>query len=85
MKKWAIIDRCEHEEFLTVCMNKGSAINLANHVWNHELSNSDKKSRVSFVVGLVNVELDDNEEYQYFEDEHGNIDADIYETAKVYK
>lgn len=82
--KWAIIDRCEHDEFLNVFAERELALSAADREW-FFMTEHDKKQRVSFVVGLVNVELDDNGQYQYFEYEDGSIDSDIYEIAETYK
>lgn len=84
MKMWAIIERKEHEEFLLVFADKDLALSAADYCWNY-MTEHDRKHCISFVVGLVNVESDDNGDYQYYEDENGNIDSDIYEIAETFK
>lgn len=80
MKIWAIIDNCGVDEYKEVFDSKEQALEAAEIGWNR-LTDTDKKRRESYIVGLINV--DDNGYYN--EDENGNIDADIYEIAKEYK
>lgn len=85
MKKWAIIDTREHEEDIVVFGSKEIAVVVADAMWNVEMTSHDRECRVSFIVGLINVELDDNGYYQYYEDEDGNIDSAIYDIAETFK
>jgi hypothetical protein len=80
MKKWAVIDSTGTDEFLTVCETKEDALKEADWVWD-TMTDGDKKRRTSFIVGLINVD----ENGDYFENENGSIDADVYEIAKSYK
>ncbi len=80
MKKWSIIDNCGTDEYLTVCEGREQAIEKADSEWNG-FTAADKKRRKSYMVGLINVD----ENGDYYMEENGNIDADIYEVAKEYK
>ena len=77
MKKWAKIESNGMDEWMQVYDSKEKAIEEAENSW-RRLTESEKKKQ-TITVGLVNVDADD----EYFEDEHGNIDADIYEVALV--
>ena len=79
MKKWCVIDQKENDEFLTVCESKEVALEQAGHDWDR-MTDIDRKHRTCFFVGLCNVDESGN----YFEDENGNIDADVYEIAKEW-
>ena len=80
MMKWAIIDNCGVDEFKKIFSSKEQALDEAENDWFH-LSDFDKRTRVSYLVGLINV--DDNGDY--YEDDNGNIDGDIYDIAKEFK
>lgn len=75
MKKWAIIESNGMDEWMKVYESKEKAIEIAENSW-RRLTESEKKKQ-TITVGLVNVDADG----EYFEDENGNIDADIYEIA----
>lgn len=79
MIKWAIIDNCGTDEYKEVFESKEQAIEAATSEWDR-LTDTDKKRRESYLVGLINVD----ENGDYYEDENGNIDADVYEIAKEY-
>ncbi len=79
MKKWCVIDLKGSDEFLTVCENKDEALVEGERQWD-SLSDSDKKKRKSFMVGLCNIDDEGN----YIELEDGNIDANVYEIAKEW-
>jgi hypothetical protein len=75
MKKWAVIESDGMDEWMKVYESKEKAIEMAEDSW-RRLTESVKKKQ-TITVGLVNVDS----EGEYFEDENGNIDADIYEIA----
>lgn len=75
MKKWAVIESNGMDEWMKVYESKEEAIEVAENSW-RRLTESEKKKQ-TITVGLVNVDADD----EYYEDENGNIDADIYEIA----
>lgn len=78
MKKWAVIRANDGmDEWMTPYNSKEEALNNAEKEWNH-LTNSEKKHN-TITVGVVNVNADGD----YFEDECGNVDANIYEVALV--
>lgn len=85
--KWCVVDSMVTKrgiENLVVFENKDTALRFAENEWD-KLSDIDKRDRDYYVVGLCNVEKDDKGEWMYFEDENGNVDADIYDVAKKYK
>ena len=75
MKKWAVIESNGMDEWMKVYESKEKAIEVAENNW-QRLTQSEKKKQ-TITVGLVNVDADG----EYYEDEDGNIDADIYEIA----
>ena len=79
MKKWCVIDATNTDEWLTVCKSKEAALKEASDHWD-SMTDSDKKKRTRFLVGICNVDESGN----YLEDENGNIDADAYEIAKEW-
>lgn len=84
--KWCIINNMGKRslETITTFNSKEDALREADIEWN-SLTKSDQKNTDSYIVGLCNVEEYEPGCWQYTEDESGNIDADIYEVAKVYK
>ena len=87
MMRWALISSYGSDEWLTVCGSKTDALRLADEEWKH-MTESERQREEKFLVGLVNVQLNDGLEcdsrFTYSEIE-GRIDSDIYEILKDYK
>lgn len=86
-KKWCIIHDMSTRravESIEAYADKEEALREAEHEWNCLMTEGDKKDTDRYIVGLCNVEEYAPNCWQYAEIE-GNIDADIYEIAKVYK
>jgi len=79
MKKWAIIDTRVHDEWVQPFETKKDALESAEEEWGR-MTLSDRNNRLSYVVGLVNLDADGN----YAELDNGEIDIDIYEVAKYF-
>lgn len=58
MKKWAVIDKVENEEWVKSYGAKEKAIEEARLLFNH-LTESEKRKR-EIIVGLVNLDDEDN-------------------------
>lgn len=82
--KWCVIStrysdekqKSPRLEEMTICSNKEDAISKAEREWKH-LSSIDKKY-AKVIAGTCNI---DEEEQNYYCDEKGNYDADIYDIA----
>lgn len=79
MKKWAVIDQREHDEFTVVCESKEAAVEIAKNQWDKLIPTERKNRRI--IAGLINV--DENGECVEYVDENGRyqVDADIYDIA----
>lgn len=75
MLRWAVIDLTNTDEFMEPCNSLHEAITKAKSDWDL-MTEHDKKRRVSFYVGLVNLDCD-GKNWFYSSDEYGNIDADV--------
>jgi len=83
MKKWCLIDEARNIMDLFVYDNKDLAIADAENLWSR-LTNSDKMQRTMFLVGLCNVEQNEDGKWDFAENKYGLIDCDIYEVAKNF-
>lgn len=74
MKKWAVIEEKEHDEFVKSFESKEKAIEQAEFEWSRMTKHDKKRSEIT--VALVNLDENDN-----FQEIDGGIDANRYDTA----
>lgn len=78
MKKWCLVDDCIEKrglETLYVFNSKEEALNEAEKMWNR-LCKSDKSDRTSFQVCVCNVEIYENGQWDYAENDYDRYECE---------